>query len=105
MTFKQSIRHHFISKIVKQQIDSASVNYHPQPKEHHSQRREIVELAEEMIESRSKLRLSRAGDSRKEDFSLRLEDIKEDYFLKREDSRRKTTGYGWRRCQVRKEYK
>lgn len=60
MTFKQSIRHNFISKIVKQQIDSSLVNYHPQPKEHHTQRKEIVERAETMVENRSKVRLSRA---------------------------------------------
>lgn len=61
MTFKESIRHDFVSRIVRNQVDNGSINYNINPKEADEHRKGSYQIAEEMLGEKSKLRLSRNG--------------------------------------------
>jgi hypothetical protein len=51
LTFRDGLKHHFVEKVVRQMIDE-------QPQLELAGRKEIVEHAEELLECRSKVRLS-----------------------------------------------
>jgi hypothetical protein len=59
MTFKESIRHNFVSRIVNNQIETKMVNYHSNPKEVEEYRRGSYQVAEERLGNKSKYRLQR----------------------------------------------
>ena len=55
---RQSIRHSFVGKIVKDRIDDYKMNYHEDQHNYSVTRREAVEKAAALIQSNSKLRLN-----------------------------------------------
>lgn len=57
MTMRQSIKHHFVERIVASRIQNKLINYHPNPHQYTSYRRQAVEQATVLLQSKSKLRL------------------------------------------------
>lgn len=70
MTFKQSIKHNFVNKIVFNKLEQNLINYTAQPKEQVHHRKEIIEQAETLLLSKSRLRLQRNRPSPNKELSL-----------------------------------
>lgn len=101
MTFKESVKHNFINKIVRQQVEEKLINYSKEPKEHQNYRKSIIEQAESLVVSKSKLRLQKNRPSPEKE--LTPEDLK----FEEPAFTRQTlyNSYTHRKFQEKREYK